>query len=106
MAGRKRIDSAQQKIRLAEKEQKLYETQEYIQVYTLSLDLPIPLSTCKSLKFQPLDENSCHFFHPSLQLLQMKVTRLEHLVQIKDMKINELQRQLAFATSRHPLHKP
>jgi hypothetical protein len=68
VSGGKRIDSAKQKIRLAEKEQKLYETQEYI------------------------------------QLLQMKVTRLEHLVQIKDMKINELQRQLAM-TSRYPLHK-
>ena len=40
-----------------------------------------------------------------LQLLQMKVTRLEHLVQIKDMKIEELHRQLAAAHSRHPLHK-
>ena len=32
MAGSKREDSAKQQIRLAEKEQKLYETQEYIQV--------------------------------------------------------------------------
>ncbi|CAI8055672.1 Sperm flagellar protein 1 [Geodia barretti] len=67
LAGGKRDDSAKQQIRLAEKEQKLFETQEYI------------------------------------QLLQMKVTRLEHLVHIKDMKIQELHRQLAAAHSRHPL---
>lgn len=29
-----------------------------------------------------------------MQFLQMKVTRLEHLVNIKDMKIAELKRQL------------
>ena len=32
LTGPKRQDSAKQQIRLAEKEQKLYETQEYIQV--------------------------------------------------------------------------
>ena len=30
----------------------------------------------------------------AIQLLQMKIRRLEHLVQIKDLKIEELTRQL------------
>ncbi|XP_064381846.1 sperm flagellar protein 1-like [Halichondria panicea] len=36
-----------------------------------------------------------------MQFLQMKVTRLEHLVQIKDMKINELKRQLEMFGQNH-----
>ena len=55
------------KIRLAERDQKLLEAQEYT------------------------------------QLLQMKVTRLEHLVQIKDMKIAELARQLEMQ-AKHSFH--
>ena len=39
-----------------------------------------------------------------LQFLQMKVTRLEHLVQIKDMKISELKQQIEM-TRHHPLQR-
>ena len=41
LAGGKKEDSAKQQIRLAEKEQKLFETQEYIQVRILHANLSV-----------------------------------------------------------------
>ena len=54
------------------------------------------------------------FIFMAMQFLQMKVTRLEHLVNIKDMKIAELKRQLELNDMarhtqlhlyQHPIHR-
>ena len=74
-------NSAGVSIKLAEKDQRILESQECMQV---SLKVIV-----------------CPSHYPSLQFLQMKVTRLEHLVQIKDMKINELKRQLEMFGQNH-----
>ncbi len=76
-----RDNSAGVSIKLAEKDQRILESQECMQV---SLKVIV-----------------CPSHYPSLQFLQMKVTRLEHLVQIKDMKINELKRQLEMFGQNH-----
>ncbi len=76
-----RDNSAGTCIKLAEKDQRILESQECIQVGT-KVTLPLLLSLY-------------------LQFLQMKVTRLEHLVQIKDMKINELKRQIEMFGQNH-----
>lgn len=44
--------------------------------------------------------------HETVQLLQMKIHRLEHLLTIKDMKIEELARQLQESTQKKQTKAP
>ena len=77
------------RLKLAEKDQRILESQEYIQVHQL---LPNEVRRFYNIMFLP-------YF---LQFLQMKVTRLEHLVNIKDMKIAELKRHIEMnSMARH-----
>ena len=75
-----RDSSAKYKLRLAEKDQKILETHEYIQVQVV-LNPHCQCSYCACL----------------WQFLQMKLTRYEHLVHVKDMKIEELKKELEVA---------